>query len=68
MARAAMNQSIPEIARKAGIAGKTLSRFENGSRIQPDTIDKLVAAFEAEGIEFIADGVRYRGRAAPESP
>ena len=45
-----------------GTSANTLSLFENG-KADPrvSTIRKIVAAFEAEGIEFIEDGVRYRG-------
>ena len=61
MARGALKWQIRDVAERAEIAVSTLSRFENGKG-DPHlaTLRKLVAAFEAEGIEFIEDGVRYR--------
>ncbi len=59
----------PNLSRVRGIA-HTRRRHETvvvpsiGPRGQQrvSTLRKIVAAFEAEGIEFIEDGVRYRAK------
>ena len=66
MARAALNWSVHELGKRAGIAGNTVSRFENGSGAMVDTLERMQTALESAGVVFIrADhtggpGVRLR--------
>lgn len=70
MARAALRWNIEELARRAGVGEKTIRRIEKVYGVPPnvtaDTLDKLQACFEAEGMTFIAEdgspegpGLRY---------
>jgi transcriptional regulator with XRE-family HTH domain len=55
-ARAALNWSAQDLADKAGVAVKTIVRFEAGDGIPPSRSSTLLdvkAALEAAGIEFI---------------
>ena len=61
MARAAVGWSNQRLAKAAGVGPNTVSLLETGKADpRASTLRKLVAAFEAEGIEFIEDGVLYR--------
>lgn len=64
MARAALKLGVRELAELAEIAAMTVTRFENGhGGGHADTLRKIQAAFEKQGIEFIngdAPGVRLR--------
>jgi transcriptional regulator with XRE-family HTH domain len=66
MARAALRLPLPELAKKAGVAVNTIGRFEQGQGARMETVRKLVAAYQAEGVEFAPDGetVRFREIAA----
>ena len=67
MARAALKISVRELAKMAGVAANTVTRFETGkSRGYADTVAKLQKALEVAGVEFIDEngggpGVRLRG-------
>ena len=72
MARAAVRMSVAQLAEAANVRAMTVSSFERGNDAYASTIDKLQAALEAAGVEFIPDGspsggggpgVRLRGRA-----
>jgi len=59
MARAALKWSTQDLAEKAGVGANTVNRFEDGSDARMSSVDKMRAAFEAAGIEFInATGVK----------
>lgn len=65
MARAAAGLSVRELADAAGVGLNTVSRFENGKDTLSSTVQKLQAALEAAGVEFIPEngggaGVRLR--------
>jgi transcriptional regulator with XRE-family HTH domain len=65
MARAALDWSVRDLATRAGVAGNTVSRYENGSDAYGDTLTKLRRALEAGGIVFLDDdgrgpGVRFK--------
>jgi transcriptional regulator with XRE-family HTH domain len=66
MARAALGWSVHELGKRAGVAGNTVNRFENGSGAMVDTLVRMQAALESAGVIFIpADhtggpGVRLR--------
>ena len=66
MARAALGWGVRDLARRAGVAANTVSRFENGSGAMVDTLERMQTALESAGVVFIpADltggpGVRLR--------
>ena len=67
MARAALGWGVRDLAAKAGIAGNTVSRFENGSDALGETLRKIRRVFEEAGITFIDEngggpGVRLSKR------
>lgn len=66
MARAALKISVRELAKMAGVAANTITRFETGkSRGYADTVARIQNALENAGVEFIDEngggpGVRLR--------
>lgn len=70
MARAALRWSIEELARQSGVSEKTIRRIEKVFGVPPnvtiDTLSKLQACFEAQGMTLIPEdgspdgpGVRF---------
>lgn len=67
-ARAALGWSAAELASNAGVAAKTIARFEEVDGLPPSRLTTLIdvkQALEAAGIEFIgsphdAPGIRVR--------
>jgi len=53
MARAALNWSVRDLAKKSGLAANTVSRYENGTDAYGETLAKLRRALEAGGVIFI---------------
>ncbi|MGX7873223.1 helix-turn-helix domain-containing protein [Mesorhizobium sp. ORM6] len=67
MARAALGWGVRELAEAAQVATQTITRLEQGDQLKPKTLQAVRAAFEAAGIEFIAEngggpGVRLARR------
>lgn len=67
MARAGLNWSVRELARRAGVAANTISRYENGTDAYNETLTKLRRTLEAGGVVFLegngeGPGVRLRRR------
>ncbi|WP_442967799.1 helix-turn-helix domain-containing protein [Rhizobium sp. GR12] len=67
MARAALGWGTRDLARNANVSPDTVARFERGENLKSTTVAALRAAFEAEGLEFIAEngggpGVRMAKR------
>lgn len=65
MARAAMNWSVRDLAKRAGVAANTVSRFENGSDAYGETLAKFQRVLERAGVIFLdangeGPGVRLR--------
>ena len=65
MARAALGWSTLDLAGKAGVGGNTVNRFEAGQDARLSSVDKMLAALETAGVEFIPEngggpGVRLR--------
>jgi transcriptional regulator with XRE-family HTH domain len=66
MARAALGWNARKLATKAGVGVNTVNRFESGaSQPRGVTLEALRGAFEAAGVELIAEngggpGVRLR--------
>lgn len=73
MARAALRIGVRDLAKMAGMSPMTITRFENGrSGGYASTLQKIQAALEAAGIEFIPEngggpGVRLRDRTSSSS-
>lgn len=58
--------SKQELAEKAGLSEKTITRFEQGQSLPyPATLAKLRAAFEGAGLCFQFDGVIAKGIRLP---
>ncbi len=55
MARAALGWGVRDLAKMAGIAPNTVSRFENGSGAMVDTVAQIERALEAAGVIFIPE-------------
>ena len=67
MARGALGWGVRELAEAAQVATQTITRLEQGDRLKPKTLQAVRGAFEAAGIEFIAEnggcpGVRLAKR------
>ena len=68
MARAALGWGVRELGRRAGVAGNTVSRYENGMGMTVATLTQIQGVLEGAGIIFIpADettgpGVRLKNR------
>jgi len=65
MARAALKWGVRDLAERSGVNPNTVSRIETGGGVQVSSLEKLVDALEAAGIEFIPEngggvGVRLR--------
>jgi transcriptional regulator with XRE-family HTH domain len=66
MARAALQWGVRDLARHAGVAANTVSRYENGLGTTVKTLEQVRLALERGGVVFIpADaaggpGVRLR--------
>ena len=64
MARAALDWSRVDLARRAGVGMETVYRFERGRPPHARTVIKIRSALEAEGLLFLEDegmpvGVRF---------
>jgi len=68
MARAALSWGVKDLAKAAGVTPNTVSRYENGGNAFTGSVDKMQAALEAAGVEFIpaygdsGPGVRLKSR------
>ncbi|RJT32870.1 transcriptional regulator [Mesorhizobium waimense] len=61
MARAALGLGVRDLAKSAGVAINTVTRFERGEELLPRTLAAIRAALEAAGVEFInGTGVKLR--------
>ncbi len=56
--RGLLNWGVRELAAKAGVAWTTVSQFENGRPLRATTAAKIIAAFEAEGVELASNAER----------
>ncbi len=70
-ARGLLGWSASELAERSEVTLRTIQRFETAEGVPPNrsgTLDKVRAALEAQGIEFLGDpetspGVRLRRKA-----
>ncbi len=54
---------VRDLAEKAGVGTKTVTRFERGGDIRKSTLDKFELTLEDAGIEFLNTGdpgIRWR--------
>lgn len=56
MARAGLGLNLAALGQLAGVRVMTISKFEGGGNIVPETVERLRAAFVAQGVEFINGG------------
>jgi len=62
MARAALQWSLDDAAKAAGVSYRTIFRLENEQRdLQAEKAVAIRLAFEAAGVRFIDDGVDQGG-------
>ena len=55
MARAALGLGVRDLAEAAKVSPDTIARFERGEELRERTNDAIRTAFEAAGVEFIAE-------------
>ena len=53
MARAALNWTLRDLEKRAGVNKNTISRYEAGRDVMSSTLDSLEKAFTDEGVIFI---------------
>lgn len=64
MARSALKIGVRDLAEMANVTTATITRYENErGGLNASTRDKLQAALEAAGVEFIEGGVRLKPKA-----
>ena len=49
-----MRWSVRDLAKKAGLAANTVSRFEVGREAMVDTVKRMQAALEKGGVVFVS--------------
>jgi transcriptional regulator with XRE-family HTH domain len=50
--RALLGWGVRDLAAEAGVGVMSVSRFEAGEPVRQETIDKLMEAFDAAGVEI----------------
>jgi len=66
MARAALQWSLDEAAKAAGVSYRTIFRLENEQRdVQAEKVTAIRRTFEAAGVRFLADGPDAGGVVPP---
>jgi len=69
MARAALEWSLEDAAKAAGVSRRTVLRFERYHRdVQPELIELLRRAYEAIGVRFLDRGADAGGVVPPPLP
>lgn len=58
MARAALDWTIAELAKAAGVGERTVAKYEAGGNVLSETVETLRQCFVANGVEFINGGKR----------
>jgi DNA-binding XRE family transcriptional regulator len=53
LARTALEWTMPDLARAAGVSKKTVQRFERGDTLKASTVKAIQRAFENAGVIFI---------------
>ncbi len=57
-ARGLLSWGVRDLAAASGVAWTTVSQFENGRPMREATAAKIIAAFEAEGVDLVGDAER----------
>lgn len=57
-ARAILKWSMRDLAERSGVAWTTINRLEAGATAREATAAKIVAAFEAEGVDLVGGADR----------
>jgi len=65
MARAALQWTVAELARRAGITTRTVLRYEHGENVTVETLLKLKAAFEEAGVTWVPENGGPAGTRPP---
>ena len=65
MARAALQWSLTDLAKAAGVGRATAARFELGEAVGPEPIDKMRSALADAGTDFLHKAGRV-GVTVPE--
>ena len=66
MARAGLNMSQAELARRAGVAAATIAEFEKGRRTPYErTVRDIQQVLELAGIELVDGGVTLNAELQP---
>jgi DNA-binding XRE family transcriptional regulator len=65
MARAGLGWNRDRLAKESGVSHRTIAKFEDQEAVWPETVAKLRAAFEREGVVFIERGVYVGGVVPP---
>lgn len=70
MARAALGLTTRQAAEMGGVSHGTITRIEAGETLKDSTVQKVRAALEAAGVQFIernggGQGVRLKGTSEP---
>ena len=60
MARAALGWGVRDLAQAANVSPDTVARFERGEPLRERTVNSLIKAFDAAGLEFVSNGVVIR--------
>jgi transcriptional regulator with XRE-family HTH domain len=55
MARAALQWTVEELGRQAGLTAKTIHNYEHGGNATVETLMKMKRAFETAGITWIPE-------------
>lgn len=64
MARAALDWSQLELARRSGVGSTSVKKFELGAEMRLRTVAALRRSMEAAGVVFIDEGAKVKGRRA----
>lgn len=54
-ARAAVEWTVEELARRTGLTAKTIHHYEHGENATIETLERIKAVFEAEGVTWIPE-------------
>lgn len=55
MARAALRWGVRKLAAAANVTPNTISRIESDAAARTDTLERIVTALEAAGVEFLPE-------------
>ena len=58
MARAALDWTLDELARRSGVSRRTIVKFERGGNVLPENMETLRATLVAAGVAFTNGGKR----------